>query len=116
MNKDILKLIERRRKQMLVHSYIYYQLDDCIVNDYTWSEWAKELYDLQNEYPEESEKAYLYEDFKDFDYSTGADLPFFKYPWVQFKAQILLDYSKHNFDEKLDKWILNYGKDVLITK
>ena len=28
---------------MLVHSYIYYQLNDNIIDDSTWSKWAMEL-------------------------------------------------------------------------
>lgn len=36
-NKEIAELIHRRREQMLVHSYIYYQLNDNIIDDNTWS-------------------------------------------------------------------------------
>lgn len=32
-NKQIAELIHRRREQMLVHSYIYYQLNDNIIKD-----------------------------------------------------------------------------------
>lgn len=35
-NKEIAELIHRRREQMLVHSYIYYQLNDNIIDDNTW--------------------------------------------------------------------------------
>ena len=42
-NKQIAELIHRRREQMLVHSYIYYQLNDNIIDDSTWSKWAMEL-------------------------------------------------------------------------
>ena len=48
----IAELILQRRLQMLVHSYIYYELNDNIISDNTWSKWAVELADLQNKYPE----------------------------------------------------------------
>ncbi len=51
-NKQIAELIHRRREQMLVHSYIYYQLNDNIIDDSTWSKWAMELQQLQKDYPE----------------------------------------------------------------
>lgn len=41
---------------MLVHSYIYYELDTNIVSDHQWSEWATELANLQNKYPDISKK------------------------------------------------------------
>ena len=45
--------IRQRRRQMLVHSYIYYELDDNIVSDAQWAKWAKELEQLQKNYPKE---------------------------------------------------------------
>lgn len=31
------ELIERRQRQILVHSIIYYKYDQNIISDYTWS-------------------------------------------------------------------------------
>ena len=59
---------------MLVHSYIYYELNTNIIDDATWSKWAIELRDLQNSHPEESKQVKYYEDFKDWDGSSGAFL------------------------------------------
>lgn len=59
---------------MLIHSYIYYELDSNIVSDAKWMQWAKELVELQKKYPHESEKVKWYELFKDFDGSTGFHL------------------------------------------
>lgn len=61
---------------MLVHSFIYYQLNDSIISDETFDRWAKELVELQETYPTESELAPFYEAFKGFDGSSGFDLPF----------------------------------------
>ena len=81
--------IKQRRLQILVHSYIYYELDKNIVSDSKWAEWGKELVKLQNEYPEISSKVTLYEYFKDFDASSGAFLPL-NLEWVAVIANRLL--------------------------
>jgi len=61
---------------MYVHSYIYYELDKNIVSDAKWSKWAKELADLQKQYPKESAEVEYADDFKDWDGSSGAFLNF----------------------------------------
>lgn len=68
--------IQQRRYQILVHSLIYYELDTSIVSDHKWSEWAAELVQLQKDYPDIADKVIFSEAFKDFDGSTGFDLPF----------------------------------------
>ena len=55
--------IEQRRRQILVHSYIYYALDDNIISDSQWSKWAVELAELQEKYPEIAEQTAFAEDF-----------------------------------------------------
>lgn len=70
--------IKQRRLQMLVHSYIYYELDKNIVDDNTWSKWAMELVQLQKANPIASKKVEYYEEFKDWDGSTGAFLKYDK--------------------------------------
>lgn len=90
---EIAELIARRRRQILVHSIIYYRLDENIIPDYKWAEWAKELVELQKQYPEIAEKCPLSEAFKDFDACTGYDLPLGN-PYYFGVAQWLLDYEK----------------------
>lgn len=75
MVNDISELINRRRRQILIHSAIYYELNDNIIDDRTWSKWALELVDLQKKYPEIAEKCVYAEEFRDFDGSTGFHLP-----------------------------------------
>ena len=86
---SIAKLITRRRRQILVHSVIYYRLNDNIISDQQWSEWALELETLQNQYPEIAAICPLAEAFEDFDHSTGENLPLDD-PWALNKAQYLL--------------------------
>lgn len=72
----IASLIQRRRLQMMVHSYIYYVLGENIITDYTWSNWAMNLVYLQEMHPHISANVCYAEAFKDWDGSTGAYLPF----------------------------------------
>ena len=87
--QEIVDKIQRRRLQLLVHSCIYYEMDKNLISDRQWDEWARELVQLQKDYPEESKQAIWYEAFKDWDASTGAFLPL-KDPWVVNKAKYLL--------------------------
>ena len=54
MDEEIIQLINRRRRQVLIHSIIYYRFDENIISDAMWTKWAMELADLQRKYPEES--------------------------------------------------------------
>lgn len=81
--------IRHRRAQMLIHSAIYYELNDSIVSDHQWQTWADELESLQKEYPEQSSIGFFDYEFKDWDGATGAHLPH-RDPWVHAKAQYIL--------------------------
>ena len=80
--------IKQRRLQMLVHSYIYYELNKNIIDDSTWDKWAMELVKLQKENPIASKNVEYYELFKDWDGSTGAFLRFDKV--TKYRAERLL--------------------------
>ena len=86
---EIAELINRRRRQVLIHSVIYYRLNDNLISDSQWSEWAKELYDLQKQYPEIAMTCVYAKDYKDFDPSTGFNLPL-EDIWAVNKAQQLV--------------------------
>lgn len=92
MRTDIQEHIQRRRLQLLVHSCIYYELNRNIIDDKTWDSWARELVQLQKNYPEESKTTIWYEAFKDWDASTGAFLPI-KDEWVVMKSKQLLHWN-----------------------
>ncbi len=81
--------IQQLRLLMLVHSCIYYEMDQNVVSDKNWDAWAKELRKLQADYPEISKQVGWYEAFKDWDASSGAFLPL-KDPWVIEKAHKIL--------------------------
>jgi NAD-dependent DNA ligase len=90
--QTITEKIQQRRYQMLVHSYIYYQLNDSIVSDIDFDRWSKELVELTERYPEEARKARYHEEFKNFDGSSGFDLPY-SLPNIQEIANRLLKYN-----------------------
>lgn len=91
---EVAQLIQRRRLQMLVHSCIYYKMDQNIISDAQWSRWGTELADLQNKYPEISKQVIWAEAFEDWDGSSGAFLPLDD-SWVVNKAQQLLHHQEN---------------------
>ena len=80
--------IRQRRIQMLVHSYIYYNMDSNVISDDKWQEWADELTELQKR---KQNIGFYDEAFADWSGATGCDLPFD--PWVKERAKKLL--TKH---------------------
>lgn len=90
---EIEELIHRRRRQILLHSYLYYQLDKNLISDHTYDEWCKELAELQLKHPKECASVkFYYKEFKDFDGSTGYHLP--KEAWMHDTAIKLLRYHE----------------------
>ena len=75
-SSQIAAKIQQRRYQMLVHSLLYYELDISLVSDDKWSKWATELTELQRANPDIAKTVIFAEAFKDFDGSTGYDLPY----------------------------------------
>lgn len=46
----------QRRRQFLVHSFLYYVCDNEIVSDTKFNVWTRELIQLQNDHPEVAER------------------------------------------------------------
>lgn len=114
-DEEIRSLINRRRKQIIVHSIIYYRLNDNLISDYQWSQWAVELDQLQKQYPEIASQCCYAEEFKDFDPSTGYNLPLGD-PKLYSVATHLLEYCrgyrdgverKENEHMKIENWCGN---------
>lgn len=72
--QTVAEKIKQRRRQMLVHSYLYYEKDTNIVSDAQWIKWAKELEQLQTRYPDVAKEVEFAEQFSDWDGSSGAHL------------------------------------------
>ena len=91
VTQSIQEKIRQRRRQLILHSFIYYVLSDNIISDRKWTQWSRELCDLQQKYPKESAEVEYWSLFRDFDGSTGFHLTVDCDPWVDAKAKLLLD-------------------------
>jgi hypothetical protein len=94
-DEQIMELIKRRRRQLTVHSFGYYRLNDSIISDHTFDAWSNELVKLQREHPELAKKVELHEYFHDFDGSTGYHLPT-HIPWVADTWEKIKRYHRRN--------------------
>lgn len=79
--------VRQRRTQMLVHSFLYYEMNETIVSDDTWQRWADELVQLQAQHP--APIGFYDEEFADWDGATGMHLP--QDGYVRAAALKLLD-------------------------
>lgn len=86
----IAEKIQRRRYQMLVHSYIYYEMNENIITDSQWSSWAMELVELQDKYPDIAKRVIYANDFANWDGSSGAFLTYSNKPNIISTAKSLL--------------------------
>ena len=81
--------INTLRRLVLIHSCIYYRLGKSLVSDAKFDVWCRELVEIQKEHPKKAENGIYAEEFKDFDGTTGYDLPIGE-PRVVDKAQRLV--------------------------
>lgn len=73
LDRKVVEAIARRRRQMLIHCYIYYVMDQNVVDDHTWQKWADQLAKLQRKYGHRI--GFYDKTFSDWDGSTGYHLP-----------------------------------------
>lgn len=88
------ELINRRRRQVIIHSIIYYRFGDSIVSDCQFDQWAYELVELQKKYPKVAKECEHAETFKDFDGTTGYDLDVLGCPVLMSKANYILEITR----------------------
>lgn len=67
---SILEQISWLQRYIIVHSYIYYHLNDNFISDHQYDEKCKQLVGLKERYPDEWRRSQYYRQFGD-DY-TGA--------------------------------------------
>ncbi len=95
-NEEIKELILRRRRQILINSCIYYVYGKAVITDKQFDKWAYELADLQKKYPDLAiECGEFNEEFKDWDGTTGYQLPIYS-GWCTRKAEQVLEYAGQN--------------------
>ena len=91
--------IQQRRLQMLVNSYLYYKTDKAVVSDANWDKWAKELAQLQHDYPEIAEQVPFAEEFASWDGTTGEFLPLNE-PWIKQLALSLVKLRQSTMSQR----------------
>lgn len=67
--------IEYIQRRIIIASIQYYELNKTVIEDYQYDGISHQLVELINESPKEFKKTKYYYCFKEFDGSTGFDLP-----------------------------------------
>lgn len=75
---------------MLIHSCIYYELNDNIVSDHKWQEWAFELAKLQDDNPKKTKINFFDKEFDGWSGASGGSHLPVRDAWVLSKARYLL--------------------------
>ena len=68
--------INRLERMILMHSYLYYELDKNVVSDHFFDQISKDLADCIVEFPEQFKASEHPNVFSNFDGSTGAGLDY----------------------------------------
>lgn len=92
VEQTIAEKITQRRWQILVHSCLYYRMDENIISDYQYDAFARELKELQEKYPEIAKTCAFHKEFEGFT-GSGFDLPY-NHPEIVWRAQRLLSYHE----------------------
>lgn len=96
---DIVKLrqkIRQRRSQMLIHSCIYYELNESVVTDHKWQEWAFELAKLQTDNPQDCKINFFDDAFANWTGSHGGSHLPLRHPWVVSKSNYILQLCRNS--------------------
>ena len=95
---EVLELMVRRRRQLLIHSYIYYGRGTSLISDRQWDRWARELERLNAEYPVLAGTGDFAGAFHKFTSASGYYLSY-QSGWVVRAAEHLLMIAKEYEDE-----------------
>ena len=87
--EEIVSLIRRRRRQILVHSCLYYKLGTNIVSDEQFDKWCAELRDLHSKYPLYMDCGVFDREFIKWGGYSGFDLPTYDSSIVRKAEQLL---------------------------
>lgn len=66
--------IDALQRWIILHSIVYYHLNDSIISDRVFDLHCAHLLEMRNESPETFEKSEYFHVFEDFDGTTGFDL------------------------------------------
>ena len=74
---DMIELINRRARQILVHSYLYYVVGSNIIEDYKFDAICNWYIKTRDKYPKVMPKTVYHEELSGLTHASGFDL---KYP------------------------------------
>lgn len=94
---DIQLKIDYLQRCIIIHSYIYYELDNNVISDKEYDTMARKLAKLRDEYPDLWKKSYYYKQFGD-EYNGATGFTLF-----------------HDLDER-QQAIIRYIATILITE
>lgn len=80
--QEVYERINQRRRQLLVHSFLYYQLDTSEIPDHQYDKFCLDLIELQEKYPKIAETCIFPDDFRGFQTGGSYKLPY-SHPEVQ---------------------------------
>lgn len=80
---EVFNLINRRRRQLHVHSVLYYHMHTNIITDAQFDEWAVELKTLQDKYPVQAKGGYESSMFQNWTGDTGMHLRITDWAWAE---------------------------------
>ena len=104
---DGVDILAMRQRQFLVHSYLYYVLDEVIIADFKYDRICKELYELQQEKPGEGP---YWELCKELDASgSGFFLKEDDYPWNVVVTALELLWQATDKDIPFRNFYSKYG-------
>ena len=87
-NTDQLANLNRLRRNVIIHSVIYYRFNRNIIENSDYDQLCNRLAKMQEEHPELCEMAVFSEDFRDYDRCTG--MQFIDHEWGVRAAERLL--------------------------
>ena len=91
MNKvkqTTLERINQLERQIYLHSYLYYEKNTNVVEDYVFDKMMTNLAEMRNKYPSKFSQSEFYEDYKDWDEGSGAFLNY-DIPSIRKIAKVL---------------------------
>lgn len=105
---EIRSLISRRQRQLLVHSYLYYVLDESIVSDTDYDRWCEELVTLQTQHRDLAQKTPYWNICQSFD-ASGSGYWIQRYPPEIVTTAVHLLWQHKGKPEPFDDFISRYG-------
>ena len=116
MEVTVKEELERRMRQFLVHSYIYYELSNNVLSDHNYDFLCKRMVYLMKEYPEIAIECKYYDICKEAD-ASGSGFYIQDYPpeMITMAFRVLWwDKKDKNpeFDETFSYFISRWGRKI----